>query len=811
MATVASVALTQPSSDPNISESGSFTVGLQITAATHGGLDYNPTFQWDQGLGDSEANYVDIPTSGADLTIDAQPAANQTVETEITATVTGVNAGNFYVRAKTVDNNDSSAVDVSAGQAVTVNAAAAHTGTASQTVPTPTQNASGAHVENATGAGAQTVPTPSHAAIGQAVANGAYGDGANDWLDNMTLSGASSTTISGFIFFNGDSGITEGRLFQGFEARTLVRVTGVSGGYYKVQITHRTSALGIVLDVETDYVFPVGDWGALFWSYDSATQTLELRDHTGANIENAGYGGRTLTTGTIDLDVEHSVFAAVNGTVKFTGEIGPFWFNNELITWSTANIDKVVDSNGYPNLSTLKRDGSGLSGNQPLIFLCGSYDGFEVNYGTGGDFTVNGALTEGTLPQVTAVPTGSGAMTASTPTQSASGTEGIPGSAAQTVPTPTQSATGTHAEDLAGTGQQTAPTPSQSAAAAETISGTANQQAPTPSQSAAGDHTNNATGTAAQTAPTPTQVAAGLEEIPGVSSQVAPTPTQQASGQHVENPTGAGTQTAPTPSQAAAGEEGVAATAAQTVPTPLQQAIASEIVLGSASQTVPTPSQSASGDLAVTGNAAQTAPTPLQQAVGSEILLGSAGQTAPTPTQSGAGASAEDLAGMGAQTVPTPIQNATGVIPLSVFVGLVNGGRMRVKDLALANPLYAGALVRVIGIDDDGARDPDSLPTLYADAEGNMVAANPQTLDSEGKFPRPVYVEESYALEIRGRYAPDHESGASTAATLLTGTSTPEGQVTARPGAIYLRADGGAGTTLYVKETGTGNTGWTAK
>lgn len=44
----------------------------------------------------------------------------------------------------------------------------------------------------------------------------------------------------------------------------------------------------------------------------------------------------------------------------------------------------------------------------------------------------------------------------------------------------------------------------------------------------------------------------------------------------------------------------------------------------------------------------------------------------------------------------------------------------------------------------------------------------------------------------------------------FTGTGTPEGSVTASVGAIYNRSDGGAGTTLYVKESGTGNTGWVA-
>ncbi|MCA1707091.1 MAG: hypothetical protein LC808_29035, partial [Actinobacteria bacterium] len=42
-------------------------------------------------------------------------------------------------------------------------------------------------------------------------------------------------------------------------------------------------------------------------------------------------------------------------------------------------------------------------------------------------------------------------------------------------------------------------------------------------------------------------------------------------------------------------------------------------------------------------------------------------------------------------------------------------------------------------------------------------------------------------------------------------TGTPEGLVTAPVGSRAYRTDGGAGTTFYVKETGTGNTGWAAK
>lgn len=43
-----------------------------------------------------------------------------------------------------------------------------------------------------------------------------------------------------------------------------------------------------------------------------------------------------------------------------------------------------------------------------------------------------------------------------------------------------------------------------------------------------------------------------------------------------------------------------------------------------------------------------------------------------------------------------------------------------------------------------------------------------------------------------------------------TGTGSPEGVVTAPVCSIYLRTDGGTGTTFYIKTSGSGNTGWTA-
>ena len=47
--------------------------------------------------------------------------------------------------------------------------------------------------------------------------------------------------------------------------------------------------------------------------------------------------------------------------------------------------------------------------------------------------------------------------------------------------------------------------------------------------------------------------------------------------------------------------------------------------------------------------------------------------------------------------------------------------------------------------------------------------------------------------------------------SINVGSASPEGAVTASPGSIYMCTAGGAATSFYVKESGTGNTGWVAK
>jgi hypothetical protein len=83
-----------------------------------------------------------------------------------------------------------------------------------------------------------------------------------------------------------------------------------------------------------------------------------------------------------------------------------------------------------------------------------------------------------------------------------------------------------------------------------------------------------------------------------------------------------------------------------------------------------------------------------------------------------------------------------------------------------------------------------------------LAGAQYGTLDVNGlNVYSPRIATAKYSFNVYGFTGPE----------LRSGSGSPEGSVTADPGSIYLRSNGGAGTSFYVKESGTGNTGWVAK
>lgn len=136
-----------------------------------------------------------------------------------------------------------------------------------------------------------------------------------------------------------------------------------------------------------------------------------------------------------------------------------------------------------------------------------------------------------------------------------------------------------------------------------------------------------------------------------------------------------------------------------------------------------------------------------------------------------------------------------------------------------------------------GAALTDSGTTLTSDALASLPAVSSPdfvaiTLDPDGieSSPEIAYITAHTASATtatisrgeEGTTAVAHSSGIEWVAPvtaggaepleyITVGTGSPEGAVTAPVGSLFLRTDGGTSTTLYVKESGTGNTGWVAK
>jgi hypothetical protein len=84
--------------------------------------------------------------------------------------------------------------------------------------------------------------------------------------------------------------------------------------------------------------------------------------------------------------------------------------------------------------------------------------------------------------------------------------------------------------------------------------------------------------------------------------------------------------------------------------------------------------------------------------------------------------------------------------------------RGAIPDFMLANRMYTGAIVSFFTVTDAGVST-GVLATLYAGPTGSHTVANPQTLDSEGKFAAPVYTDVALIAQAVGPNIGSHTIG----------------------------------------------------
>lgn len=110
----------------------------------------------------------------------------------------------------------------------------------------------------------------------------------------------------------------------------------------------------------------------------------------------------------------------------------------------------------------------------------------------------------------------------------------------------------------------------------------------------------------------------------------------------------------------------------------------------------------------------------------------------------------------------------------------------------------------------------DAYMQIGTDTNHNVVLRSNNTdrwlIDNNGTL-RPASDAATDIGYNGGRVKDFHLSGvmylnAAQTVFIARGTGSPEGVLTGSPGAVFIRTDGGASTSLYVKESGSGNTGW---
>jgi hypothetical protein len=119
---------------------------------------------------------------------------------------------------------------------------------------------------------------------------------------------------------------------------------------------------------------------------DGVTQTLTAAPFTTGEV--------------IDWTVtNHAIGATTGGSAKLNGQLADLWIDDQFIANTDANVLKFISalsSSGLP--VDLGATGATPGFGQPLIYLSrrnGAAD-FSANKGSGGGFTVTGALTDGT-------------------------------------------------------------------------------------------------------------------------------------------------------------------------------------------------------------------------------------------------------------------------------------------------------------------------------------------------------------------------------------------------------------------------------
>ncbi len=242
------------------------------------------------------------------------------------------------------------------------------------------------------------------AAAGYTANDGALFDGTNDYLRiTGALSGSPSDTKTILLsaWFKLTDNLESSAIFSYVDGNafgqyaSLIDVTnmvfrGESWDTSGVDRIHRGISNNDVID-------SADGWSNILISVNSATTAIQHMYYNDVEVLNTN----NLTTDKIFDWTGTGVWNIGRGSGNgkdFNGALQEIYVTNEYLDLSTeANRRKFIDGSGKP--VDLGSDGSTPTGTQAIIYLNNVYTSFETNLGSGGNFTVTGALADaGTSP-----------------------------------------------------------------------------------------------------------------------------------------------------------------------------------------------------------------------------------------------------------------------------------------------------------------------------------------------------------------------------------------------------------------------------
>lgn len=219
-------------------------------------------------------------------------------------------------------------------------------------------------------------------------------DGTNDYLTKTGLTGAADGgkgIIS--LWVNTDTDGTAPAIYDQ-NGQSHVQITIDASNRFSILTSDSTGVQApIFMRSSTDSVLAADGWVHILASWDCTLATPEYHLYI-SDVEDANTLGSPQQANIDYTESTYILMARDAAAGKFDGCVAEFYFNQaEFLDFSVeANRRKFIDASGKP--VSLGDNGETPTGTSPIIYLKDPYDSFEINSGTGGDFTVVGALTE---------------------------------------------------------------------------------------------------------------------------------------------------------------------------------------------------------------------------------------------------------------------------------------------------------------------------------------------------------------------------------------------------------------------------------